>query len=559
MMPFAFQDGFVRPKIRCVAYLLFFVAPLAIANAQPSKKAPDLSQDRKNQASLPDTLQEIVASHECNEAGLIVSARIVGKRIDNKSATELANQLSNLKKLEFFECEFVDDSLPSISGLKLLAELSMIDSKCSMQDFSCLNGTSIHTLSLDRTELSSNQFKQLGQLSLFRLSLAGTAITDEDLFSLGQNSTLLHLNLRDTSVSDVGIKNLGSMPSLLQLNLAGTQVTSHSESLLRKAMPSAFSYVPSNANQERLETEPFMDIELYRGYFPPMRATFSWDGRWLVVAGMTPPSPLNEASGEVVHRPSGRIDLFDTESGQKTILRENIRAQSDPTVYNVAFSPNGKWLASEGENKDIELWDCSSVPFQKRKVLHCSDSFVLDSLQFTFDNQNLVAISSTGTEVFRLSDFKEILVSKDVAEILKTLYPPDCQHIIQPTRNMDFANTGDVVVLSSDRQRVLASFLVADKELIAITRDQKLFAGRVKKGTAQFLRATSRQPTQPNIADRGQELSSQMIALWQIEAGVPNLWFQIDAGVSFISCLSISEDRKFFATIGERLRVWRLK
>ncbi|MCG9126840.1 WD40 repeat domain-containing protein [Candidatus Poribacteria bacterium] len=90
----------------------------------------------------------------------------------------------------------------------------------------------------------------------------------------------------------------------------------------------------------------------------------------------------NDASILAVGTGSGSITLWNIQSGQQIA---SIKAHKK-SVNGLAFSSNGKTLASSGEDNKIHLWD---VPTQKRKFT-LTDLFNAQTLAFSADGKSLV-------------------------------------------------------------------------------------------------------------------------------------------------------------------------
>jgi WD40 repeat protein len=99
----------------------------------------------------------------------------------------------------------------------------------------------------------------------------------------------------------------------------------------------------------------------------------------------------------------GNIQVRDLDSGKSTL---SIKAH-DARIYSMAFSPDGLYLASAGQDCDIKLWDLATG-----KLLHYFEETTVDAyemdmpsrifstyLEFIPDNNMLVGFGSWGTVV----------------------------------------------------------------------------------------------------------------------------------------------------------------
>ncbi len=81
----------------------------------------------------------------------------------------------------------------------------------------------------------------------------------------------------------------------------------------------------------------------------------------------SPDGSLLAAGGSILSRPTGKFDsengksihVWDLKTGEKKFSRKQSDSPSGESALQVAFSPNGKWLATGGTDKMIILWDTS--------------------------------------------------------------------------------------------------------------------------------------------------------------------------------------------------------
>ena len=100
---------------------------------------------------------------------------------------------------------------------------------------------------------------------------------------------------------------------------------------------------------------------------------FSPDGKYLVTEGTAPP-----------------LLVWDPKSGQQQelILGDDLRAFSD-----YVFSPDGKWFASYGSATGIILWDTSTHPWKRHPVTTDTQNEAYKFVSFTPNNEGLLTLS----------------------------------------------------------------------------------------------------------------------------------------------------------------------
>ncbi|WP_088892430.1 CHAT domain-containing protein [Leptolyngbya ohadii] len=96
----------------------------------------------------------------------------------------------------------------------------------------------------------------------------------------------------------------------------------------------------------------------------------------------------------------GKISIWNLESGQ---WQRSISAHSSP-VLSLAFSEDGRWLASGSQNKTIKLWDLDNPVEQPHYVI--GDAHLSQVLSLAISNQQQILVSGGADRTIKLWDLR---------------------------------------------------------------------------------------------------------------------------------------------------------
>ena len=349
----------------------------------------------------------------------------LGLRRNSISDLSPLTQMRQLKSLYLGECNISDISF--LSELKHLTTLSLV--KNNITDITPLTGmTMLRSLWID-----NNQIKEISPLSdsirLNILTMNNNSISD--LTSFPALVSVYNISLSNNKITD--ISPLAGVSDLRRLSLNGNQirdittVAGLTDLMFLRLEDNTISNITPLENLKSLEylhikNNPIED-------FAPIRRLLI-DRTYLNIDIQIPPVETNDNTlamlpPEGIRRfgkggintmklsPDGSQLAVGTSLG---LWVYNIRTGDEKLfpmltskqVNSVAFSPDGKILASSGyDNNIIHLWNPKTgeelstfLPFKKEKDRFAASRFSYasnSSLAFTKDGSTLIGLSSNGT------------------------------------------------------------------------------------------------------------------------------------------------------------------
>ena len=120
--------------------------------------------------------------------------------------------------------------------------------------------------------------------------------------------------------------------------------------------------------------------------------------RTITLVNSLPVSPNPQRPVFATGAEHGKISIWHLETGQ---WQRTIPAHSSP-VLSLAFSADGKWLASGSQNKTIKLWDLDSSNEQPLYVI--GDAHLSQILSLAISSQHQILVSGGGDRTVKLWD-----------------------------------------------------------------------------------------------------------------------------------------------------------
>lgn len=200
------------------------------------------------------------------------------------------------------------------------------------------------------------------------LVLIGARVTDDGLSHLTRLTTIHRLFLTGTGVSDIGLPELARLARLRSVELKNTKVTAAGIKALGAARP---------------------DLRIV------------WDGGVIeptAPAGTAPPSPLDALTAANVPA----AERFDGQPPELVAVFGSSLHRHWGQGYCLAVSPDGKTLATGGDDRVIRLWDAATL--KPLGVLAGHKTAVLN-VRFSPDGKRLLSAANHGDDLmFRLWD-----------------------------------------------------------------------------------------------------------------------------------------------------------
>ncbi len=210
-----------------------------------------------------------------------------------------------------------------------------------------------------------------------------------------------------------------------------------------------------------LPADELKERAAFKGHkFWPQQVAISPDGRILATGG-------GDTRG-------GELKLWDVAIGK--LLGSLTPYQN--TLNALAFSPDGKWLASGSHDYKVQVWD---VAKRQQRDSFAVEDHTIRALAFSADNKRLACAGTKQVKVWDLATRKQIVSFERIVESWRPAFSPDLKLLASPNyQEIDLWDT------ATGKERTILSEQRGAVHPVAFSGDGKLLAAASAVNVGEF-------------------------------------------------------------------------
>lgn len=155
----------------------------------------------------------------------------------------------------------------------------------------------------------------------------------------------------------------------------------------------------------------------------------------------------------------------------------------DSGVNSLAFSSDGKYIASGNEDGSVRIWECTT----DKEIIHTTYDSAINSIAFNYDEKYMVSGSNSGSiQVLEIATGNNISQMQHAGSINSVAFSIDGKYIVSGsddgTARVWNAITGDEISRMSQDSPVVSVVFLSNEKVISRSIDGRFFEWEVETG-----------------------------------------------------------------------------